>query len=305
MEFNGRIYLSSLCILCSSCADLALFEKEEKLVSVFENNVKPKISQNFDTLTFLTINIQLGFPKEISPWNESNTGGTVENLDNLVKAIKSVDPDVVGLQEVARDRTNAQIKSQIQYIAKKIGMNYAYGDDSEIGTNHPFSNGFWGNAILTKYEITGIENPEIYYYNRYISRHCLIATIKLNNQHSLSVLNTHLIADSSPNEFLIQTQKISEVANEEASPTVILGDFNLTPGKNELSAIRENFYFIIDSIANKNTDRVKAVGTANGLIIDYIFLKKDRLKAIDTGLVPEEFWRVSDHIGLFGKVVLK
>jgi endonuclease/exonuclease/phosphatase family metal-dependent hydrolase len=264
MVFKRQICLTVFCIFYSSCTDLALFEKEEKLIFTFENYIKPKIFQTIDTLTFLTINIQLGFPRDISPWNENNIGGTIENLDNIIEAIKSIDPDIVGLQEVARDRSNTQVKSQVQYIAKKIGMNYAYGDDGEIGTNHPFSSGFWGNAILTKYEISGIENPEIHYYNRYISRHCLLATIKLNGQHHLSVLNTHFVADSSPSEFLIQTQKVSEIANNEVNPTVILADLNLAPGRSELFSIRENFYFILEEIDSRNTDQVKAVGTANG-----------------------------------------
>ena len=73
MSFNKHFISFLVCfVIICSCNDLALFEKEEALLSIFENIRESKNYQPEDTVTLLTLNIQLGFPNGKDPWNDND-----------------------------------------------------------------------------------------------------------------------------------------------------------------------------------------------------------------------------------------
>ena len=75
----------------------------------------------------------------VSPWDLRRRK---KNLPAIVAAIRSIDPDIIGLQEVLGP-------GQAQELAQTLNMNYAYGE-------HPASSSgisWWGLAVLSKYEI--------------------------------------------------------------------------------------------------------------------------------------------------------
>ena len=110
-----------------------------------------------------------------------NIGATQSHLLKLVESIQSVDADFVALQEAADGRSNTEIKNQLKFLAERLNMNYAYGVDGEgkpvkNGIRKLFATGREGNAILSKYEITNVENAIlIHRINKWIAG-CLKGT---------------------------------------------------------------------------------------------------------------------------------
>ena len=90
-------------------------------------------------LTVLTYNIRVGY-------GLSNPGASPydlawgRNLGAVVEAIRSVNPDVVGLSEVAGE-------SQARTIANALGMYYVFAWHGNIRSP------WWGVAVLSKHPI--------------------------------------------------------------------------------------------------------------------------------------------------------
>jgi len=96
-------------------------------------------------LTFMTFNIHVGGGSAYPLMNPYEVKATKENLIKVAEAIKSVDPDVIGLQEVRGFQ-------QAKFIAKQLNLNYAYV---------PHQSGWWGLAILSKYKISDLISKPI------------------------------------------------------------------------------------------------------------------------------------------------
>ena len=96
------------------------------------------------------------------------------NLDAVIEAIRSADPDIVGLQEIASP-------GQLWDIAEALDMNHSFvghytGSDPAPG---------WGVGILSKYPITSSSKATLSEYRNFI-----IATIDVGTR-KISVANIH------------------------------------------------------------------------------------------------------------------
>jgi len=99
-------------------------------------------------ITIMTFNIRAGGGTENLDLSPKYVKATKDKLENLVAAIKSIDPDVVGLQEVRG-------YNQAKYFAEKLNMNFVYGA-------HGASN-WWGLTILSKFKINAAKVKLINY----------------------------------------------------------------------------------------------------------------------------------------------
>ena len=178
-----------------SCEHFSVFEKTQENVFFFKNN-RTIESQFSGQLSIATFNIQMGFCQNCTPFS-GEIGGGYEELDRIVNLINSLDIDIVSLQEVGLDYDVSIIQNQIEYIANKTNMNYAYGMGIAVQyLRNPFVNGLLGNAILSKYEIIDLENPRIRFIDYYVQNHCLKATIKLDEEVMVSEFTIDDVASS-------------------------------------------------------------------------------------------------------------
>lgn len=279
----------------ASCNDLLIFDKEQAPVSCFKNIRQHHLSDP-DSLVILTYNIQLGFAKGENPWDKNIIGGTPEHLDSIVSAIKSLNPDIVSLQEVGRGRSNQLIAEQVEYLAERLDMNYAYGDDGMMGTGDWLSEGAWGNAILTRFEIQAVENPELYHgHNR-----SLTTSIKVSDSLNVSVLNVHYKAGSSHDEFQIQHKHLLAVAEEQASPVILTGDYNFYNFQNLNYITSSGYIFSLDSLNLQERLHVMQRGTIRPYhVIDHIYLESPYFEVLGGYLLDKQYDVVSDHIGYY------
>lgn len=316
---NKRIFIlvGSIGFIVAAIFIYLNWNQKDERISYFSNikeinHIKP----NF-YYTFMTYNIQMGFDKYGDPWDRKQTGGTENNLMRLVEAIRSVDPDVVALQEVASDRSNTKIKNQIEVLAEKLNMNYAYGAHGKNTPGGFWSRGIWGNAILSKYKILSIQNHEIFYENEWKRRSCLEATIELP-EGLTTVFSTHFEFEDIEGHVRNTINLIQKSIN----PVVLMGDFNLLPEDKLMTPILKKLSDTCKEIHNKNSLFVQQYGTMGELRkvqcpwcgkqfapfvcrIDNIFISPESFKVVDVGLIPKKYWNVSDHVGYFAQLRFK
>ncbi len=162
-------------------------------------------------LRVLSYNIHKGF----------NTGNRKFILGKIRDAIRSVQPDLIFLQEVQGHHVERMSKPQFEFLAHKIWPHFSYGK------NAVYESGHHGNAILSKYPFVFSENIDIS-TNRFEKRGLLHGMIKIpgcvNEVHAICV-HLGLLEPERQKQIGLLCQRIESHVPHEA-PLVIAGDFN-------------------------------------------------------------------------------
>lgn len=296
LQTMKRILIICLLVFIS-CEDFSVLEKDQENVFFFKNNgiINDEFSGQLSVATF---NIKFGYCQTCDPFS-GEIGGDFEQLDRIADLINSLDLDIVSLQEVGLDYDVTIVQNQAEYIASKTNMNFAYGMDRALQSgNNLFINGFWGNAILSKYEITDLENPTIRYIDYYNQNHSLKATIKLNEETEVIVLNSHFASGSTNQEKNIQISEINNLVSQINKPYIFTGDLNIsyTGGIDFISQFYEEFDNSLELIdANERNEILNSGTFINGSVLDYIFTDKINFSVESGMLAPNESWEISDH----------
>ncbi len=311
-RFYNWSLLLAYSLMMVGCEGLAIFSPEQESTAFYRNINLANQGKEKPFYTFLTYNIHMGFNIGQDPWDADEIGATQNHLLKLVEAIQSVDADFVALQEVADDRSNTEIKNQLKFLAEELNMNYAYGVDGENepgqhGIRDLFATGREGNAILSKYEIINVENAIIIHKINKWRAGCLKVDVKISDDTFITTLNAHLTPSFDTLEVNLQIDNVLEFASKQKFPTVILGDFNKLPNSVYIKRITEEYLDTCDQVENENSDFVKRYGTffpgeLGSRRIDYIFIQPDVFGVVDVGLLAEEYWDLSDHVGYFAMI---
>jgi len=253
-------------------------------------NIRPAAdTPNFQrTLTVMSFNIRHGCGRE--SWGNASSAffkGCPKKLDPVISAIRSADPDVVGLQEVS--------SSQAGEIARALNMNYAYSAHNSSGYGH-----WWGNAVLSRFQILESETTAIggsAGHNRSIVT--AIVLTKGTPTAFVSVHTDHRLDDER------SIKKILHHIDSNSRPTVLIGDFNMLPLDPRTSLITQKSGFS-DSAGPEIPGRM--IGTWNspsGMRIDYVFVQPNYFNVLDAALVSDEHHGASDHIAYYTKIKWK
>lgn len=170
------------------------------------------------SLRILTINTHKGF----TTFNRRFV------LPQLRDAIRSVNPDIVCLQEVLGEHEIHALNiadwpqtSHYEFLADAVWQDYAYGQ------NAVYSEGYHGNAILSRYSIIRSENRDISIpgHEKRGLLHCEIA-LPAPSAHPLHIICAHLGLRERHRQ--IQLGMLSRFVNTlpDACPIVVAGDFN-------------------------------------------------------------------------------
>jgi endonuclease/exonuclease/phosphatase family metal-dependent hydrolase len=129
------------------------------------------------------------------------------NVAAVVRLLRSLDCDVVALNEVLREG------SQLADVARELGMHHAYGEASWLG-----------NALLSKRPLLSIETFQITRgYEE--SRSALIATVEGPAGRRFDVCSTHL-EPRSESTRLGQLANLKRAMERRAPAHLVMGDFN-------------------------------------------------------------------------------
>ena len=217
------------------------------------------------------------------------------DLPPIIAAIRSVDPDIVGLQEVLGE-------DQAATIAGALDMNYAYVSHGleKYGT-------WWGVAVLSKFPILHVSRQEISSGRGNTRANC-IAQIDIFG-HKWMFVVIHKDKDQWDGAALYRT---IDLIGKMRDPVVLLGDFNIRPGDKRWTITSNRLQDTVYSAATDNARYAEKRGTYPGKHgerwgkrIDYILVDKGRFDVLDAGLIDEKYRTASDHIGYYAVVRLK
>ena len=286
LSFSSAILLALMFIACKKNNSSIDYSQR----TAFFKNINT-INYDDSVIKCATFNIQLGFG-DADPWNASHTGGTQAHIQKLKEYLDVIKPDIICLQEVPRNRYNTEVKNFIDTLAKVMNMNYAFGSH---GYNDPTGiipvQGEWGNAILSKYPITAINNFKNEYENIWERRSILTADITINNKpvrvHSLHFLPT----------VNAEKNALSYFNSKQDLPQIILGDFNQT----SLPLLEANGYTDVFKVA--------PVGNTLHSSIDRILYTNNKFTTLQMGYISDSIFTphyvISDHLANYAVVKFK
>lgn len=144
-------------------------------------------------------------------------------IEELRNAIRTVDADIVFLQEVMGvhpvDLKTEELSSQFEYLADEIWPHFAYGK------NAIYSDGHHGNAILSKHPFASYENINVS-TNKLEKRGLLHATVDVDG-HELHLVCLHLdLLNRGRKQQLESLIKRVKKSVPVECPLIVAGDFN-------------------------------------------------------------------------------
>ncbi len=229
---------------------------EDAVIYYEADNIKTPPA-NPDTLKIVTWNIKFGggridfFFDCYGDRVLMTEDEVISNIDGIIEKIKSLDPDIIYLQEADILSKRSAFIDQVQMILDNTDMNYGVYA-SQWQADYVPSDGVGkvnsGNAILSKYELTNaeriplqlIEEDPGYVQYFYLRRNVLKADVMVNGKN-IVLFGTHTSAYSTDGTRLKQLQTIKDLTdavNNEGKTFILAGDFNTIPPN---SAVYEHF----------------------------------------------------------------
>ena len=202
------------------------------------------LAEPVTSVRFLTYNLQQGV-----------SDAQNKNYDGQLEIIRSIDADVIGLQETSKI---AGCSDVVRYIANNLNYYSYFGPKGVTGTT--------GVALLSRYPI---ENPRtIFHFSENVDRK-QTATIEAEiivGSYTFTVYVTHTYGRTSTKSIL-QTDVLNEASGK--NNVVFLGDFNFRPNSDPYNLTTD---VLDDSWWLKWTTGTDDQGDNNSRRIDHIFV---------------------------------
>lgn len=231
-----------------------------------------------DTVTVLAYNIHHGEGMD-----------SVLDLERIATLIRSVDPDLVALQEVDSVTARTEQTDQAAALGRLTGLTPVYGRFMA------YRGGAYGMALLSRWPVA--ETTNIRLPDGEEPRSALATVVTTPSGQRLRFVGIHLYRTDS--ERLAQARTLTEALAGDTLPTVLAGDFNSTPDS-EVMAFLEASWHIVD----KGADRLTFSSWDPVREIDYVLLRPEgRFEVVAHRLLNEPV--ASDHRPLLLEVVLR
>lgn len=139
----------------------------------------------------------------------------------IVAVLRETAADIIALQEVLSIEGSQRERDQARFIGEELGLHYY------VGENRRLDGGSYGNVILSREPLGGVQNYEITWRGRE-PRGCLRADASLGQSASIHIFNVHL-----GTAFFERRHQARELVGERilSNPKldgarIVLGDFN-------------------------------------------------------------------------------
>jgi endonuclease/exonuclease/phosphatase family metal-dependent hydrolase len=185
----------------------------------------------------------------------------VKNYDGQIELIRSIDADIIGLQETSKIAGNSDV---IRYFANKLNLFSYFGPKGVTGTT--------GVALLSKYPI---ENPvTLYHYMENVDRK-QTATIEAEvtvGSRTFTVYNTHTYGRTEA-KIILQNDILDRASGK--SNVVFMGDFNFRPSTEPynitIAALDDSWWLKwptgVNSQGANNSDQIDHIFVSPGTIV--------------------------------------
>jgi endonuclease/exonuclease/phosphatase family metal-dependent hydrolase len=241
-------------------------------------------------LTVMSYNIRVGYGGKDRGVNPYILSKREENLPPIIAAIQSIDPDIIGLQEVRGS-------GQARRLAQALGMNYAY-TWHETDDLRPR---WWGVAILSKYPIVKSERIQLT-SEKGNTKSALICTAEINDRPA-TFISIHTARDR---ENRASFEGVMKAVEKIGSPVVLIGDFNMDPGDPRMQLLHPRFVDTALAVDTESAENARTTGTFRGIgRIDYVLVDNRYFEVLDAGIISRQHWEASDHLAYFTRVIFK
>ena len=178
-------------------------------------------------MRFLLYNIRYGTGGKpiLFPWS-GYFRRTAATLDDIVRFVKPLDPDILGLIEVDAGSYRSNRKNQAQIIADALGHYNIYRskyERSSLANRLPVMNK-QGNAFLTR---GSAMNGQFHYFEKGVKR--MVIELELEN---LTIFLVHLALSFRARHH--QLSDLYSLVKGTKKPHIVAGDFNTSWGDREI-----------------------------------------------------------------------
>jgi endonuclease/exonuclease/phosphatase family metal-dependent hydrolase len=211
------------------------------------------------------------------------------DLDGLVKLITSVNPDLVGLQEVDRCWSS---KSGFQDLPGELSLRL--GMFSSYSVSLARNNGYFGNLVLSKYPINFMWADQL--PGELERRSFVMAQVNINGIR-VNFVTVHL--GLSISDRIQQVAAMLQATHPINGPLIIAGDFNARPNDETIKPLKDNFVDVQEA-SGVEQGTFRGSDGKLGPHIDYIFVTPEfgltDFQIVDT--------YISDHVPLIAELSL-
>lgn len=218
------------------------------------------------------------------------------DLERIAGVIRSVNPDLVALQEVDRKVTRTKSVDQPAELSRLTRMHVAFGDNISLQGGH------YGNAVLSRFPIRASRNHLLPRFDGGEQRGVLEVELdwpaSSPDRSNVRVLATHLDHRSADRERVASVRAINDLTKTNPlQPGFLMGDLNAVPDSIPLKEFlpqwtRSNDQVMPTVPVEKPTDQ-----------IDYIlFRPTSRWRVVETRVLDEAV--ASDHRAFLAVVEL-
>lgn len=143
------------------------------------------------------------------------------SINRIAELIQRERIAVTGLNEIETFSPRTRFVNQPKMLAAARDMVYQFGPAIKLG---PI--GFFGNALLSRYNIYEHRNIQLPGSFGRESRCCLLARLRLPDGY-VTIMCTHLGLNE--NDRVDQIAELTKIAAQSSDPIILTGDFNCKP----------------------------------------------------------------------------
>lgn len=183
-------------------------------------------------------------------------------LERTAAVLRSLDADIVGLQEVDRNVERSGRVDQAALLGNLLGMRHAFGAFMD------YQGGRYGMAILSRYPIAS--SREIMLPAGEEPRIALAARIVLPGGDTITAINVHFDWVENDAARIRQARALSVVLDSLSDPWLLMGDFNDGPDSRALRVFED----MVHPAPKPADSSFTFPSTAPVKEIDYIFAQR-------------------------------
>lgn len=204
------------------------------------------------------------------------------DLDRIAQVIKSVNPDLVALQEV--DFFTNRVGNLD--LAAELGLRT--GLTPLFGRAMPYDGGEYGEGVLSRFSFLSTQNHALSAGPGKEPRAALEVNVILKSGDTIRFVGTHL-DHTGETDRLTQAREINQLLTQDERPSILAGDLNARPESQTMAVFFEEW-------TKSFAENVPTIPSTNPRSkIDYILYRPaNRWRVLDTQVIDERV--ASDHL---------